>query len=108
MVNSRTKGHVTERQLVRYLKDNGIPAYTTRSAMGHDGFAQTSDIGGIEGHNIEVKNRRDVNIGLALLQASGHGRWPWLVVKPYGISWPGKWWCVTYVSEVTGKLWQPS
>jgi hypothetical protein len=73
--------------------------------MGRDGFHQVTDILGVKGCNVEVKNRKDVNIAQALIQADDGVKVPLVVVKPYGISNPGKWWAVTYVRDC--PLWIP-
>ena len=53
---NRTHGHETERMVARWLKGNGwADAHTTRSRLGHDGFRQPGDIGGVDGVCIEVK-----------------------------------------------------
>jgi hypothetical protein len=105
-VNSRVKGHTAERAAARYLRDQGYPlAVTSRNALGHDGTPQESDILGIPGVSIEVKNRKELNIGSGLCQASiqaGLEKIPVLLVKPYGVGLEsvGSWWAVTYFRDL--------
>lgn len=110
MIDVRKKGHVAERAVARYFKDNGFPlAITSRLYMGGDGIAQESDIIGVPGASIEVKNRRDLNIGSALLQAAiqgGPNKLPLLIAKPYriGLESVGDWWAITYVRNIVPLL----
>jgi hypothetical protein len=105
MQNVRTKGHNAERAFVRWLKVNGFPeACTTRAVMGRDGFAQFSDIAGVQGFNLEVKNRKEVNVGASLVQATDGVHVPTAVIKPYGVTDVGKWWAIHYVGDAA-PLW---
>jgi hypothetical protein len=106
MQDVRRKGHNAERALVRWLKVNGFPeACTTRAVMGRDGFAQYSDIAGVPGFNLEVKNRREVNVGAALVQCTDGAHIPTAVVKPIGITDPARWWAVHYLGDAV-TLWR--
>lgn len=102
----RTKGHDAERAVVRYLRQAGFQlATTSRAALGHDGFRQDTDIIGIPGVALEVKNRRELNIGPALTQCSiagGPTKIPIVVAKPYGVGLESvhHWWAITYFSEM--------
>jgi hypothetical protein len=107
MQDVRRKGHDTERAFVRWLKANGFPdATTSRAVLGRDGFAQFSDIIGVDGYNIEVKNRVKLNIGESLAQATDGASTPICVVKPYGTVDPGYWWGITYVRYMA-DWWKP-
>jgi len=105
-VNGRVKGHSAERAAARYLRDQGYPlAITSRNALSHDGTPQETDILGVPGVSIEVKNRRELNIGSGLCQASiqaGPERLPVLLVKPVGIGLEqvGSWWSITYFKDL--------
>lgn len=105
-VNGRVKGHTAERAAARYLRDHGYPlAITSRNALGHDGAPQETDILGIPGVCIEVKNRKELNIGAGLCQASiqaGPEKLPVLLVKPYGVGLEqvGNWWALTYFRDL--------
>jgi hypothetical protein len=92
------KGDRAERTFASWLRLNGFPdASRTHAVQGRQGFRQFSDIAGVEGFNLEVKNRKEVNIGAALLQATDGVNTPVCVVKPYGVVDPGAWWAITYV-----------
>lgn len=108
MINSRTKGHVSERAVANFLKDNGWPlAITSRNYVGTDGLSQESDVIGIPGVSIEVKNRYDLNIGSALTQAAIQGgptKMPLLIAKPYRVADVGDWWAITYVRSILPLL----
>ena len=103
---ARTKGHDAERAAVRYLRECGYQlATTSRAAAGRDGFAQETDIIGVPGVALEVKNRRDLQIGSALTQATiagGPGKIPVVFAKPIGVGMDdvGRWWAMTWVSEM--------
>lgn len=109
-VNGRVKGHSAERAVARYLRDNGYPmAITSRNALGHDGQRQETDVIGVPGASIEVKNRKDLNIGSALLQCAIQGgpeKLPLLVAKPYGVGLErvGDWWAITYMRTLLPLL----
>lgn len=109
-VNSRAKGHDAERAVARYLKDSGYPlAITSRQYTGGDGIAQEADIIGVPGVSIEVKNRRDTNIGAGLVQAvvqGGPAKMPLLIVKPLGVGLASvaDWWAISYVREIIPLL----
>lgn len=103
---ARAKGHDAERAVVKYLRSAGYQlATTSRAAVGHDGMVQETDIIGVPGVAIEVKNRRELNIGVALTQATisgGPGKLPIVVAKPIGVGLEdvGRWWAMTWVSEM--------
>lgn len=105
-VNGRVKGHSAERAAARYLRSAGYPlAITSRNALGHDGAPQETDILGIPGVSIEVKNRKALNIGSGLCQAriqAGPERIPVLLVKPYGVGLEkvGEWWAMLYFQDL--------
>jgi hypothetical protein len=110
MINVRHKGHVAERAVANYLKDHGYPlAITSRLHTGGDGISQESDVIGVPGVSIEVKNRQNLNIGAALVQAAVQGgptKVPLLIAKPYGIGLNsvGDWWAITYVRSLVPLL----
>lgn len=98
-----TKGHDAERAVARYLREAGhVLATTSRNELGHSGTRQPGDIVGVPGCSIEVKNRRNLNIGESLLQnqlQAGPNKLPLLVVKPVGVSIDavGDWWAISYM-----------
>jgi len=109
-INGRVKGHTAERAVARYLRESGYPlAITSRNALGHDGQRQETDIIGVPGASIEVKNRQNLNIGASLLQCAiqgGPDKIPILVAKPYGVGMTsvGDWWAITYVRRFVPLL----
>lgn len=111
-INSRTKGHSAERAVAQWLRLNGYPdARTSRSALGRDGFVQPGDVLGVPGLSIEVKNRRDLNIGESLLQArrqAEDGELGLVLVKPYRIIDVSQWWAIAYFGELLPCLNFPS
>lgn len=106
MISSTAKGFSAERAAARYLRDQGYSlAITSRNSIGHMGTTQPSDILGVPGVSIEVKNRKELNIGAALCQTSiqaGPDRIPVLLVKPYGVGLEsvGAWWAMTYFRDL--------
>lgn len=103
-VNSRAKGNAAEVLVARWLREHGYPdARTTRSLLGHGGTRQPGDIAGVPNASIEVKNRRQLDIGVALDQAkrqAAPGELPLLIVKPYRIVDVGEWFAMTTVREL--------
>jgi hypothetical protein len=101
---SRMKGNEAERAVVRYLRSAGYQLATT-SRNAHDGLQHGEDIIGVPGVSLEVKNRRGLEIGSALTQATiagGPGKIPVVIAKPYGVGLDsvGSWWAMTWVSEM--------
>lgn len=106
--NSHAKGSQTERDVVNFLRNNGFPNVSrSRIVLGAHGVRQFSDVLGIKGVNIEVKNRVNVNIGQSLQQATDGDNVPTVVIKPYGVSRAGKFWAVMYLEDMV-KLWVPT
>jgi hypothetical protein len=98
---ARSKGHVAEQAVARYLQSMGYPlACTARSSYG--GMQFGDDILGVPGVSLEVKNRRDLQLGAALRQAAINGgpeKIAVVIVKPVGVGLEsvGDWWAVSYV-----------
>jgi hypothetical protein len=92
---NRTHGHETERMVARWLKDNGwADAHTTRSRLGHDGFRQPGDIGGVDGVCIEVKGFMASSrwpTWRAQVLAEAGGRIPVVVRRTRGVTDVGLW-----------------
>ncbi len=108
---NRRAGHQAERDLVAYLQRSGFPdAATTRSRLGHDGFAQRGDVDGVPDTVIEVKNRRELRVGEWLVDvcdaASETGDLPVLVVKPRGVADPAGWWAVLPCDELFALIYE--
>lgn len=101
-----TKGKLAEQAVARYLRENGFPLATThRAALGRNGVCQESDIVGVAGMSIEVKNRSRTDIGAALKQAAAQcedGKVPLLVMKPIGVGYTsvGDWWGITFMRDL--------
>ena len=98
---ARAKGQVAEQAVARYLQEQGYPlACTARAASGGMQFGE--DILGVQGVSIEVKNRRDVDLGASLRQAAlsgGPDKIPVVIIKPIGVGLEsvGDWWALSYV-----------
>jgi hypothetical protein len=98
---ARAKGHVAEQAVARYLQEQGYPlACTARSASGGMQFGE--DILGVPGVSLEVKNRRDVQLGSSLRQAAIQGgpeKIAVVIIKPVGVGLEsvGDWWALSYV-----------
>lgn len=93
---NRRHGHETENMIVRWLKDNGYPhAHTTRSQLGHDGFRQPGDIGGVPGVVIEAKSVKSSAwpTWRAQVLAEAGGRIPVVVRRTRGVTDVGQWEC---------------
>jgi hypothetical protein len=107
--SNRGKGDAAERAVARYLQDNGFPlAHTARAAMA--GLRKGEDIVGVPGVSIEVKNRQNLQIGSALMQAAMQGgpdKVPVIICKPYrvGLDSVGDWWAISYVRHQV-PLWE--
>jgi hypothetical protein len=98
---ARAKGQAAEQAVARYLQSAGYPlACTARAESGGMQFGE--DILGVPGVSIEVKNRRDLQLGAALRQAAisgGPEKVAVVIVKPVGVGLEsvGDWWAVSYV-----------
>jgi hypothetical protein len=98
---ARAKGIEAEQAVARYLQNQGYPmACTARSLSG--GFQFGEDILGVPGVSLEVKNRRDVQLGSSLRQAAIQGgpeKIAVVIIKPVGVGLEsvGDWWALSYV-----------
>lgn len=105
MTYQTEKWKSTERAVARFLREQGLPmAITSRAALGHNGTRQPADIIGTPGVSIEVKHRRELNIGPALTQAAiqgGPNKLPVVVAKPYGVGLDSvqEFWAITYFGD---------
>lgn len=100
---ARDKGKAAEQAVARYLRSQGFPLVrTARSVSG--GYQEGADIVGLPGVALEIKNRRDIQIGASLRQAEAQaqGAVPLLVVKPMGIGLDsvGDWWALGYLRHL--------
>lgn len=98
---ARAKGKDAEQAVARYLQEQGYPlACTARSQSGGMQFGE--DILGVPGVSLEVKNRRELDLGPALMQAAlagGPEKIAVVIIKPYGVGLDsvGDWWALSYV-----------
>lgn len=98
---ARAKGRAAEQAVARYLQTQGYPlACTARAASG--GLQYGEDILGVPGVSIEVKNRRDIQLGASLRQAAiqgGPNKVAVVIIKPVGVGLDsvGDWWSLSYV-----------
>lgn len=98
---ARAKGIAAEQAVARYLQDQGYPlACTARSSSGGMQFGE--DILGVPGVSLEVKNRRDIQLGASLRQAAIQGgpeKIAVVIIKPVGVGLEsvGDWWALSYV-----------
>lgn len=98
---ARAKGIAAEQAVARYLQEQGYPlACTARAASGGMQFGE--DILGVPGVSLEVKNRRDVQLGASLRQAAIQGgpeKIAVVIIKPMGVGLEsvGDWWALSYV-----------
>jgi len=98
---ARAKGKEAEQAVARYLVSQGYPlACTSRSESG--GMQYGEDILGVQGVSIEVKNRRDLQLGASLRQAAisgGPDKIAVVIIKPVGVGMEsvGDWWSLSYV-----------
>jgi hypothetical protein len=98
---ARAKGQAAEQAVARYLQSQGYPlACTARSSSGGMQFGE--DILGVPGVSLEVKNRRDVQLGSSLRQAAIQGgpeKIAVVIIKPVGVGLEsvGDWWALSYV-----------
>lgn len=97
MANNRRAGHDAERQVAKWLRDNGWPdACTTRSKLGSDGTKQVGDVDVCDGTGLVVEVKR-VNSRSAwptwIAQTREQaGDRPWVLVrKTPGVASPARW-----------------
>ncbi len=103
----RRKGARAEVALVRWLRVNGWP--DARRYLAGDG-RQPGDVDGVPGVCLEVKDqqRHDVAGWLRQTEAEAGPNLPVLVVRPRGVTDPGRWWAVLRVGALAELLTEPT
>jgi hypothetical protein len=108
---NRRKGHTAERDLARWLRENGFPhaerAVRTGFRTADRVTADPGDIAGIPGVVWSVKDCATERIGpwLAELDAMDGGDYRLLVVKRRGCADPGRWWVYIEANALPGLRW---